>query len=664
MLKNSWVGFTITSMTSAEAAEKITGVPEGYLAIPVSQSDASAPLRICVLVRRTPDPAAGNFVLLREGYDARVFLGCIVDSAGRVREWLELWVQQVGGLEKSLPAYRDAFSNFSLDARWGQEAEAFRELNPAGYVSAGWESAHPPPAFLDLAKAAPVHPAGAGGQWQLCRDDQLLQQAGLPAYTTSLARYLYVPAAGGGSQLVPVTADAPESAATRPLAEAMAGVDHHLALNPEGGLMMATHFSPISFEDYMDLLGGKSWAGVEHGKRHLRLDGVYATLGDWSQAQQDNAHLFLGLHGQAGRFLETFHLKLQLLTEAFRQARTFVQKQQLPFLNLGTESFRVNLKHVGSGLPILWTAQCALVKPGNAFALPVESSEFRYFIRARSTGASIYLPEGLSAHLQSSGSVRIRKVLPPDQGRTILEGTLVMQERLSVSPHDLLWIRLPLPSGRLDLYGHWYAAESLAQGEVRFRTVAQQLPDSALAALRAAEGISFARSPFEVVPLLSSPCDLYALGVLAVRSLLVDDKTTLPIALDEVLSLARQVAAEHNSETPLGARIRSIIERDARYASSLGPHRLNRQGLSPDAALRLIPMELWCDTLGLLVSLFPGMGPDSVCRDFGDVPALALEAVFNRPLEDLEKLLVRSRSLIVIDWTYNQEIASAIQAFM
>ncbi len=270
---------------------------------------------------------------------------------------------------------------------------------------------------------------------------------------------------------------------------------------------------------------------------------------------------------------------------------------------------------------------------------------------------------GISS-LQSSGSVRIRKVLPPDQGQTILEGTLVLQERLTVSPHDLLWIRLPLPSGRLDLYGHWYAAESLAQGEVRFRTVAQRLSDSALAALRAAEGVSFARSPFEVVPLLSSPCDLYSLGVLAVRALLVDDKTTLPIALDEVLSLARQVAAEHKPDAPLGARIRSVLERDARYAASLGPHRLNREGLSPEAALRLMPAELWCDTLAVVISLFPGMGADSVCRDFGDVPALALETVFNRPLEELEKLLVRSRSLIVIDWTFNQEINSAIRGFL
>ena len=646
------------------AAEN-NGVPEGYVAIPVSQAQAASPLRICVLVRQTPDPAAGHFVLLRDLPDARVFLGCTVDACGRVREWLEIWVQNVDGLDASLPAYRETFSNFSLDERWRRQTEAFRKMSPTGFLCTGWEASHPLPVFLDLTQRAPVHPSAQGNAetWSLCLDDKVLQFASLPGYSNSLFRYLYLPSASGAA-FVPVTSGAPENSATRPLASALANIDPHLGLNPQGGLMMATSFAPVPFEDYVDLLGGRSWAGVEHGKRRLQLGSPYNGLNDWTQAQQDNAHLFLGLQGRAGRFLETFHLKLQIILDALSQTRAFVQQEQIPFLNLSADSFRVSLKQVGSGLPLLWSAQCALVKPSAAFSLPVESSEFQYFIRPRGIQTSIYLPEGLSAHFQGSGSARIRKVNAPEQGRTVLEGTLVTQEPLGVSPNDLLWIRLPLPAGRLDLYGHVYAAESLAQGEVRFRTVPQRIADSALAALKAAEGVSFARSPFEVVPLLSSPCDLYSLGVLAVRAFLVDDKNTLAIALDEVLSLGRQLAAEHKAELPLGVRVRTILERDPRYAESLGPHRLTREGLDQQQALQLMPIDLWCDTLGFIVSLFPGLGPDSACKDFGDVPALALESVFNHPLEELEKLVVRSRSLIVIDWTYNQEIHSAIEQFI
>jgi hypothetical protein len=650
-------------MADSKTAIKSLGIPDGYLAIPVSAADAGAPLRLCALVRQTPDPAAGSFVLLRDLHDARVYLGCVVDAAGRAREWVELWVQNVDGLESSLPAYRETFSNATLDARWSEQATAFRALDPENFIQTGWESAHPLPAYLDLSGVQPVHPGSqdAAGRWELCCNDELLRHAGLPPYGTSLFRYLHQPAAGAQTRFIPVVGGAPQGPATVPIATALAGLDPHLAFNPQAGLMMTISFAPLSFEDYVDLLGGKPWSGLEHGKKHLTFDGVYESLTDSNQIQNGLGHVFLGLHGKTGRFVEAYHLKLELLAAVFRAVRGHVERQQFPFLNLGADSFRVGLKPLGTGLPFLWTARCALVKTGHSFALPVETSEFRYFIRARGGGASIYLPEGLSASTQGSGSVRIRKLLPPDQGRTVVEGTLVSQEQLAVSQHDLLWIRLPLPGGRVDLYGHLYAAESLAQGEVRFRTVPQQWSEAVVGALRAAEGVSFARSPFEVVPLLSSPCDLYSLGVLAVRTLLVDDKTTLAVALDEVLSLARQVAAEHKPDVPLGQRIRAIVERESRYAESLGPHRLNRWGLSAAEGFQLLPPELWHDTLGVLVQLFPGVGPDSICRDFGDVPSLALETVFNRPLEELEKLVVRSRSLILIDWKFNREINDAIK---
>jgi hypothetical protein len=374
--------------------------------------------------------------------------------------------------------------------------------------------------------------------------------------------------------------------------------------------------------------------------------------------------LFLGAQGRAGRFVETFHLKLQLLADVLRQVRACVQRQQLPFLNLAADSFRVKFEPVGARLPLFWTARCAVVKSSDAFALPVESGEFRYFIRPRAGGTSVYSPEGLDRSLQGSASVRLRKVLPPEQGRTVLEGTLIAQERLPASPRDLLWVRLPLPSGRVDLYGHLYAAEGLAPGEARFRTLPQAWPATTLKALSAAEGAAFAQVPFEIVALFSSPADLYALGVLAVRALLVNALTTLPVALDEALSMARQAAAEGPADAPLGQRIAALMAKEPRYLNSLGPHRLVHEAVEPAQALQLLPAELWADALATLVRLFPGASPASLCRDYGDAPALALETVFDQPLQEIERLLERSRSLIVIDWNYNREVRAVIQSVL
>jgi hypothetical protein len=241
-----------------------------------------------------------------------------------------------------------------------------------------------------------------------------------------------------------------------------------------------------------------------------------------------------------------------------------------------------------------------------------------------------------------------------------VEGTLVIDERTTFSPHDLFWMRLPLAQGRVDLYGHCYAADGLARGEVRFRTIEQQLPAGTVQALKGAEGVAFARTPFQVVPLLSTPCDLYSLGVLAVRVLLVNHENTLPVALDSLLSLAREVGGEGDPAKPLVERVRAVLQRDERYRQELGRHRLAREELAAGSADAPLPGELWDEMLALLVRLFPGTGPDSFRRDYGDAPAGALETVFNEPLAALEGLLLRTRSLIVIDWTANREIRGII----
>src|SRR3974390_497328 len=101
-------------MSNAKFAGEQSGIPEGYSAIPIQESEAVATVRLCVLARQTPDPAAGNLVLLRDLPDAMVYLGCLTDAGGRLREWAELWVQNVDGLESSLPALRETFSNHTM----------------------------------------------------------------------------------------------------------------------------------------------------------------------------------------------------------------------------------------------------------------------------------------------------------------------------------------------------------------------------------------------------------------------------------------------------------------------------------------------------------------------------------------------------------------------
>ena len=138
----------------------------------------------------------------------------------------------------------------------------------------------------------------------------------------------------------------------------------------------------------------------------------------------------------------------------------------------------------------------------------------------------------------------------------------------------------------------------------------------------------------------------------------------VPVALDEVQSLARQVALDYDAQVPLADRIGSVFESDDRWLGSLGPHRLVRESVEPDEALSVVPARVWYEVLALLVSMLPGVGPDSICRDLGDARPGGLGAIYDPVLEQIRLLLVRTRSLIVIDWKYNREISGVIRKYL
>jgi hypothetical protein len=323
-------------------------------------------------------------------------------------------------------------------------------------------------------------------------------------------------------------------------------------------------------------------------------------------------------------------------------------------------------------LPFLWTAAADLVDPGDAVTLRMESSEAQYFIRGLSAPANVYQPESVTKPASGRGTLRIRKVMAEPTGM-ILEGTFTTQERLGdvagPTRNDLVWLRPPVGSRRIDLYGHVEKEPALAAGEWRFRTEKQKLSDTVVQQLKAGEGVPIPETMFDVIPLLSAPCDLYSLAILGARALLVNHETTLAIVADELLSLARQVALEHNTNAPLADRIRAIFEADQRWLNSLGPHRLSREpgesgfSLTPQEAFDLVPADLWFGTLGMLVRMLPAIGPDSVCRDYGDAPRGGMHKIYDPVIEDISRLLVRTRSLIVIDWRFNREIHAVLRKF-
>jgi len=308
---------------------------------------------------------------------------------------------------------------------------------------------------------------------------------------------------------------------------------------------------------------------------------------------------------------------------------------------------------------VLWTARAIPTGPPSSVAL-VAPGELRYFKPAAGLGQSVYRPEAAGRGVRGRGELRIRKVSVSGT-RIQVEATVVSREMAGASPRDLMWARLPLPGmAGIDLVGNIDATEALAQGEARFRTAALDVSPAVLAALPKAEGGVFPGALFELIPLLSTPADLYALGVLGVQLFLTGAGKALPVALDELLSLGR-AAAPVDDRAKLGNRFRELAATDARWLQSLGPQHHGHGATTSDEAMALLPAELWWDLLATLGRFFAGSGAHAFCRDFGDAPAYQLEAAFDAPLAAVEALVLRSQSLLLCDWPSNREIARLIQ---
>ena len=632
---------------------------DGYSVVPIQLSEETASVRLCVLYRHEADPVAGHFVPVRRTFSATALLGCLADAGNHPVEWVELWIQsaiETGGLHAG---YLRNLTNAALDQRWREMVEDFHNLDGETSISLKLETVNPLPMLIDPDSRAPMHPldAASGKRWELCHDDALLQQAGLPAYTGSLSRYLFVPGSPE-TKFVPVTVDSERNARTAEVEDVIEGVRSATPLNFACGLILARRFAPLALEDFADVLGGKAWHGIENAKKAFHFCGPYRLL---ENAIRSGVHrLFSASKGVSARLVESLHLKLQLFLEACRITRASIRRNQLPMLNLGAETFRVKLAEVGWGLPLLWTSSVTLSKPGQAYALPIRNSRVRHFQSVEPMGPSIYRPGDLAIPREGTGAVRVRKVAEVDGG-VVVEATLTAQERLGDDESALLWVQLTLPGGKVDLYGFHNRSQAMTGGETTFKTLPLSLPKATVAELQSVAGVPFTGAPFAILPPLSTPCDLYSLAVLALRVFIVNPRNALPQVLDTALSLARHLEEDATSEESLGARIARCAAEDPRWLEALGPQHLRHEEIASADALACLPPGLWWDILAIILRFFPGIGPNSFCKGWGSAPSLALDAIFDPPIAEMEHLAIHSRALVALDWSQNREIAEVIR---
>jgi hypothetical protein len=640
-------------------------LPEFYRAVPIEPFSETSSLRLCVLISREAEASPGGWRLLglRELPTGRVFLGCITDQKQRVIQWVELWVQNVESTAEVFAGHAMSIFNKAIDVRWRNEVANFFQANPHLALETQWCRQAAPPIHIDgqTGERLPLDGTTPAAEFpKVCQDDTKLKNAGLPKYATSLARYLELPGPAA-PRFLPLTSACVKNSETIELGDLGIKPERCVVFNPHGGMVFVASFYPISYREYSDLLSGRPWAGLADGKRNFYHFGFQEALGSVEVLKFSELCLFQGDGGVLGRMSEMFALKLNLLLQACKQARRITAQTKAPLLNLSPDSFRIRLAPVATSLPVLWSFQCQLVRPGEALSLPIEGTAEQYFIKLSGNKDNpLFYPEGTIFDQQGEGELRITNITELDgQGTQVVEGTLAVRAPVKINVSDLFWISVPVAGNALTISGHISKAEQLARRELPFRSLPHQFPPGVKSCIT--RGFRNAGTRFGVIPMLNAPCDLYALAIIGALTFLTGRSDNDRQAVDDLLQLAREVAEQHDGVTPLADRIGVILNSDERWLDRLGPHNLTGEEITPELAFQAVPAAIWFELLGLLVRLLPGTGPDSWCRDLGDAPAADPETVYDAPIQSLTALHLRARSLILNDADSRAEIYGAIQ---
>lgn len=643
--------------------------PPGWHAVPLAQAEQPGGMKVCVLVQPVPpiDSPGGHLFLLREQADTDIYLGCLTDSEGAIREWLELWCQASGKLLLTGQARRFALTNDTLDRLWGERWQQLRTQTPEDLIPTGQEDRAQAPIFVALEaepRAVPLHPAERLGEWRLCEEDRVLEDRSLPPYRSTMSRFLH-----RDREFLAVTADADAPAVHQGLDDQMQRQGRLIVFNREGGRIILRRHYPLALDEFCDVLAGKRWRQTgEHAQRELPaecLGGVYSRLLEWSKERHGDGCLFTDRAGGISNLLECFHLRLCLVGQAIQAVRDAVARSQMPLLNLGPDSFRVGLQATGGQLPFLWTAKCVIVSTGDAFATAGnQAGGPPMFARLSPGSPSIYQPDEVGGYFQGTGTVVFLGTPTATTEGYVLEGRLQPREEAPVAAGDRLTIVVTFQGQKLSFVATVEEAKELRR--IRFRATVRDLPPSLMVILKGNHPQNwFPQSPFTIAPCLNTPCDLHSLAIIAVRCLLTNHTTRLFDALDALSSLAVHICSVAEPKESTSKALKRVLADNPDLREKLDSSQLiHDEQFSREQAANAVPSELWQEMLALILQMMPGKVPDSFCENLADTPDRALEAVFAEPLARWQQLVQRSRCLTLGDWRANRDVRAVVTAFL
>jgi hypothetical protein len=514
-----------------------------------------------------------------------------------------------GEREDALFPGDEPLSNGELEAQWAAvHADLLRLAGAADGLpelvlpSTGPEGRPPllPPLFFcpTAGRLFPIPCPRCGGALHTCRDDALLTAAGLPPYTATSARFLACPACGEPQFWTGTPDEARGLPATASLDDLRAALKSTRKMPdlpdtpPKGWIVfnlhdepyLITRMAPIPFDDFVARLGG---------------------AGDDEQA---GAGTLFAAEGSGIDAVEILTLKLAAFLQAVHAVRQHWLLLERPHLDLHPGHLAVEPGPRSGYLPDLWSFRVKLLgpSPGRVARL--------------APGIEVPLPPPVPRAPFAARSLRDARLAGPSSGELLIdrvaaekgeeswriEGTLLDPHGFYPPPGPRDWVQIAWPREPFGALRTSVARVDprVAPQSVEMAVITEPLPlDPALAKrLGRAGGFRVPGVRYRIYPLLGVPEDLWSLGVLLLRLVLVNDGQSLA-SLEPLLEAVPQGAASELRGP------RRTVEKVLAGALEAAPQRLAKENLFHRAIDRTpgrpnaIPDDLWLRVLHLALRL-------------------------------------------------------------
>ena len=652
----------------------------------------------CVELALGQDPAQPFVSLGDTGRFSRVLLARLRGPGDRTLRLLALKLQR--DAYRALGSSSALVDNGEVAAMWQREHANLQRLERQGgvrLVAAGAEHGVLPSMAYDR-KTGRLFAALSPLSWaplSTCRDDALLRDSGLEPWTGTTARYLYCSKdQGHGAFYTWSSQDGPQQKSGvrvrrrhdlyRDLCAA------HAQLTAEQQQMLArqhpdlaavladltvdsvearivplcyydswallTDLQDVHFDEFCDLAGG---ASLMQATAHARTPGrepVLASLAErldgerqWLAAPWTAGAEVARLADDPARVarigLEAAWLKLHAWTQACRAAAAHHRELSIPHLGLSSDNIMLRLPGSGGALaPARWGFELALVDLGAS--------------HRRALGGLGLGDDVGPLCLPGSDAVRCYQgpLLDPTQmqreltmhasATPLLENEVVVglsielrsaRERLdNVQAGDIVRV---LPDTALAGSGE-QALLGVVTALLRDGATIEVRLDGSRAAQLPAEGFAFAATA-TCHRRLQTPCDLFALGMLLARALLVHDERDVFAVrevwdrmldkLDMMLGGAKNADGER-----VASALRSLLDTERSHLGSgsvLWPKVLRAAAPEP------VPAKLWRELLLLIGKLLTTRKNFSFAAHHGDVAPGEPDLPLRRVLLQAEELL-------------------------